>query len=228
MSTITQPKLHQFIPLARNRVVQVPMALHGVPQSLPEYSRAVIPAGATQHTFMLDTQPSRVDDIFLVDSDNDFMVMPNREAPTEGPNRTTLFRNEAYDYNPATRTITFHRPLEKEMQMHWYCMKRARDFGMSWFPVSVKDMLIQGANYTDDILMPPDVAGISGKFQGGCRCFTEIVSLTTVGCVRKSDDLLGFAYRPRMGFVGMDSMEYRIYNSWGQVSDTYCFTFQMK
>lgn len=227
MPIITTPKIHHFMPLAREKVIQVKRALIGVPEALPEYKRMPMAIGATSHVFPEDHLPYRVDDILLVDELGDKRVLSNREAPKEGLGRTTLFQHEAYDLDLATRTLTFHTPLDKPYIMHWYVMNKAANFGADWVDASVEEFLRQGTNYIDQDLIPPGETELTGKFQGSCRCFPEIVSLPTQGLIRKSDNLLGFSYRPRMGFIGSDSIEYLIYNSWGQVSDTCCLTFQM-
>jgi len=227
MSSITTPKTHHFFPLAWPKVIQINMPLSGVPEYLPEYKRAQLAAGATEYVFPDVSAPSRVDDILLEDALGDKRVLPNREAPREGPGRTTIFDHELFDYDVENRRMYFHKPLEKPVTMHWYCMEKAASFGQDWIEVSIKDMLIQGSNYIDQDLIPPNETQLTGKFQGSWRCFPEIVSLPTQGLVKKSNDTLGFSYRPRFGFVGLDSFEYLIYNSLGQVSDTYCFTFQI-
>lgn len=227
MPVITTPKIHHFMPLAREKVVQVNRALSGVPEALPEYKKMPMAMGATSYVFPEDHMPYRVDDILLVDEIGDKRVLSNREAPKEGAGRTTLFDHEAYDLDLTTRTLTFHKPLDKPYMMHWYVMDKAANFGADWVDASVAEFLLQGSNYIDEDLIPPGETNLTGKFQGSCRCFPEIVSLPTQGLIRKSDNLLGFSYRPRMGFIGSDSIEYLIYNSWGQVSDTCCLTFQM-
>lgn len=227
MPIITTPKIHHFMPLAREKIVQVRRALTGVPEYLPEYRRLPLAAGATSYTFGEEALPYRVDDILLEDQLGDKRVMPNREAPKEGIGRTTLFKHEKYDLDLETRTVTFHEPLDKPYTMHWYVMDKAANFGADWVDVPMTEFLLQGSNYIDQDLIPPGETELTGKFQGSCKCFPEIVSLPTQGLIRKSDTLLGFSYRPRMGFIGSDSIEYLIYNSWGQVSDTCCLTFQM-
>lgn len=228
MTTIvTQPKIHNFAPLARTRLHQAKMAISGVPESLPEYRKTPLAVGATTYQFPVGFFPLRVDDILLEDALGDKRVLPNREQPRMGPGGSTIFGHTAYDLDVATGVLTFHQPLERALTMHWYCMQRSTNFAKDWITVSLSDMLIQGTNYIDEDLIPPNEPNLTGKFQGACRCFSEIVSLPAQGLIRKSDDLMGFMYRPRQGFVGLDSVEYLIYNSWGQVSDTYCFTFQM-
>lgn len=227
MSVIIAPKIHNFAPLARTIVHQTKVALSGVPEALPEYRKTQVAAGATEYKFPAGLVPLRVDDVFLEDALGDKRVMSNREAPRRAADGSTIFGHTAYDLDLATGTLVFHSPLDKPMTMHWYCMNRSSNFAKDWVTVSIKEMLIQGTNYIDQDLIPPNETRLTGKFQGSCRCFHEIVSLPTQGLIRKSDDLLGFSYRPRMGFIGLDSVEYLLYNSWGQVSDTYCFTFQM-
>ncbi len=226
MTIITAPKVHQFIPLAVPKVEQVKMALQGVPESLPEYRKTQLAAGAESFLFPEGFVPFRVDDILLEDTLGSRRILPNREAPRRGPNKTTIFDHENYDLDVATRKLTFHKPLETGMTMHWYCMDRSARFGRDWIEVSLKQYLIQGSNYIDQDLIPPG-PNPGNLFQGSCRCFVEIVSLPAQGLIRKSNNTLGLSYRPRMGFIGLDSAEYLIYNSWGQVSDTYCMTFQM-
>lgn len=225
---ITAPKIHHFIPLARTRIEQVKMAISGVPESLPEYRKALVSAGATDYVFPTGFVPLRVDDVLLepIAGQEPRRMLPNREAPRPNSNNTgVVFGRSAYELDFVQGKLRFIEPLTAPHTIHWYCMERAARFGQDWHQVSLADMLVQGANYIDQDLMPPDQ--ILGKFQGACRCFTEVVSLPSQGLIRKSDDLMGFAYRPRQGFIGLDSIEYLIYNSWGQVSDTYCLTFQM-
>lgn len=226
-TTVTAPKIHHFIPQARTRVEQVKMAISGVPETLPEYRRAQIAVGATEFQFPSGFIPFRVDDVFLepLAGPEIKRIIPNREAPRPGQIGNVVFGRELYELNAIDGKLTFHKPLEEAATVHWYVMERAARFAADWHTVSLADMLVQGANYIDQDLMPP--SQILGKYQGACRCFTEVVSLPSQGLIRKSDDLMGFMYRPRQGFIGLDSIEYLIYNSWGQVSDTYCLTFQM-
>lgn len=222
---ITTPKVHHFRPLAWSKVEQVRMPLMGDPDSLPERRRANLAEGITSYTFQEGFAPTRVDDILLVDTESG-RVLPNREAPRPGPKGVVVFGRLLYEYDLATRTITFHQPLEKSVQMHWYCMHLDTTLGRWWHKVSMTEFLIQGSNYVDQNLIPPDEPNLTGKYQGSWRCMLEIVSLPRHGLVRMSPDMLGFAYRGRFGFTGLDSFEYLVYNSLGQVSDTCCITIQ--
>ena len=222
---ITPPKVHHFIPLNFPQVQNIKSPSYGAPEALGEYRRTQLNAGATSFTFPADHYPLRVDDI-LLENLSDRRIMPNRQAPMQGPGKSVIFGRELFEYDLATRTITFHRPLGIPVQMHWFNMGKARSWNDQWITVSVKSLLIQGSNYIDETLIPPNETELTGKYQGSCRCFPELVSQTKQGIVRLNDTLDGFAYRGRVGFSGADSFEFLIYNSWGQVSDVCCYTFQ--
>lgn len=226
MSAIsTPPKIHHFIPINVARVQNVKSPPYGAPEALGEYRRTQLNAGALSYTFPESHYPLRVDDI-LLENVMDRRIMPNRQAPRPGAGNTVVFRHELFDYNLETRTLTFHGALGIPVTMHWFNMGKARAWNDQWINLPLKSLLIQGSNYIDQTLIPPDETGLTGKYQGSCPCYLELVSQTKQGIVRLNDALDGFSYRGRVGFTGADSFEFLIYNSWGQVSDVCCYTLQ--
>lgn len=224
MAAITAPKLHHFFPIANPRVAQVKSPLWGSPDTLPEYRKSMLQAGATEFVFPEGFSPARVADV-LLERLEDKRVLPNREIHRHVAG-STVFGRELYSLDVADRRIVFRTPLEHDVTVHWFCMEKSVNFANHWVHVSIKDLLIQGTNYIDEDLIPPN-SGLRGNYQGSWRCFPEIVSLPTQGIVKMSSDMRGFSYRGRMGFLGMDSFEYLVYNALGQVSNTFCFTFQL-
>ena len=223
MSAITTPKIHQFVPLAFPRVVNIKSPLYGSPKALGECRQGLIAEGATTFQFPENHHPHRVDDILLVRMD-DGRVLPNRQAPEAGPGRTTVFKREFFDYNPQTRIATFHQPVPKACEIHWVDMKGARMYNDQWVDIDPMGRMIQGSDYVDEHLIPPGATNLTGKFQGSFLCFPEIVSMPKHGIAKISDDTRGFQYRGTMRFIGVDSFEYLLYNALGQVSDTCCIT----
>lgn len=228
MPSLTSPKIHHFNPLAFNRTAELRAPPWGSVSTLPEHRAIALPSGTTTYTFTGSFAPFRVDDILLEDTQTR-RVAPNRMKFVRGTDlsssyKTTRFERLGYTYDKATKTITFLEPTTQGYMMHVYDPTKCRSWNDGWFEVSINDLLIQGAGYIDDNLINPDHF-IPGQFQGGFRCFPEIVSLPKLGLAKLSDDLLGFSYRAPQGYSGADSIEYLVYNSLGQVSDTYCYTF---
>lgn len=230
MSAITTPKVHHFYPLAYNRSAKIRSPRYGSPTSIPEVRRTLLPMGTTSYVFGADAAPMRVDDIFL-EALVSKRILPNRHAQKYvGQTKVVNDGRELFDYDPAQRKITFVNPLGEGVNMIWIDMRKARMWNDEWNEggdFSIRRMLIQGTNYIDEALIPPDETQLTGKFQGGFRCYPEIVSMPKHGVVKLSDDLLGFSYRGKLAFTGKDSFEYLIYNALGQVSDVNCFDIQV-
>lgn len=91
-----------------------------------------------------------------------------------------------------------------------------------FFYISLKHLLIQGANPIDsNLISRADSAGVQ-QFQGGYRCFHEIVGVPAHGELQLSWDRLGFEYRPELGYRGGDSFSYMLRNVMGQESNVSC------
>lgn len=93
---------------------------------------------------------------------------------------------------------------------------------VEFFYISLKHLLIQGANPIDSNLISRADSTLSPQFQGGYRCFPEILSDPSHGVVQLSGNRLGFEYRPEMGYRGGDSFSYRLRNVMGQESNVSC------
>jgi hypothetical protein len=232
MSTksISTPKVHHFYPIANLREERISSPPYGSPGALPEIGRTILSAGTAGYTFdATRAVPFRVDDILLEGQGR--RILSNRHAPVYvGQTKVVNDAREFYNYDPVTRRMTFAKPLTQDVSMIWFDMTRSRVYNDQWHQhgnFSLKRLLVQGATYIDEALIPPGETRLTGKFQGGFRCYPEIVSQPKNGVVRMSDDLLGFAYRGRQGFSGLDSFEYLIYNGLGQVSDVYCFNIRV-
>lgn len=90
-----------------------------------------------------------------------------------------------------------------------------------FFYISLKHLLIQGAHPIDSNLI--SLADVTGtQFQGGYRCFPEIVGAPFHGEAQLSWDRLGFEYKPELDYRGGDSFSYRLRNVMGQESNVSC------
>jgi hypothetical protein len=113
-------------------------------------------------------------------------------------------------FMPISKDLVFHTPVSQTTE---------------WFKLNMKPFLIQGAYPLDARLISTADSVMNTQFQGGYRCFLEIVTQPVNGDVRFSDDQLGFAYKPKLLlYRGGDAFSYRLINVMGQESDVACIS----
>ena len=93
-----------------------------------------------------------------------------------------------------------------------------------FFRIDLKRLLIQGANPIDSNLISRADSTDGKQFQGGYRCFLEILGGPAHGDAQIAWDYLGFEYRPALGYRGGDAFSYRLRNVMGQESNAACVT----
>ncbi len=91
-----------------------------------------------------------------------------------------------------------------------------------FFYIGIKHLLIQGAYPLDSNLITQTIPYPVDQFQGGYRCFHEIVVSPAHGEVKISWDRLGFEYRPPITYRGGDSFSYKLRTVTGQESNVAC------
>ena len=219
---IAAPRLHHFVPQCYNRHFNVKGPMYGGPTTINEYRKLTLPLGATEYQFGTN-HPCRVEDIFLERADGS--LIQNRIGQRKEVDGGNEWPHDNYTYDPVANKLLLKAPSASALTLHWFDPRKARTWNDQWQELAV-GRLIQGADYVDEDLIPPPGVPMNIRFQGGYRCYLEIVAMPKHGVVKLTDSLDGFLYRGRLGFIGRDSFEYRYYNSLGQESDVACVTVQ--
>lgn len=220
MSTaIAVPKLHHFFPQSRCVAVDAQGAISGSPETVSD--TVPLPVGSSSYRFLGRYRPWRVVDALLVRSDG--TVAPNRFRESKGEDGYNQWPNEMYRLRENGR-LEFKAPTAEPFTIRWFDPRKEFGIDSRWVGISLKDLMVQGAGYVDESLIPPHGQHVDPRFQGGYRCYLEMVTLPRSGIARINDTHDGFLYKGRMGFRGRDSFEYRVYNSLGQESDVACIT----
>ena len=87
------------------------------------------------------------------------------------------------------------------------------------FVYDMSRYLLQGASPLDSKIISKADDNVTPKFQGGYRCYLEIVTPPSQGSMKVSSDGLSFEYVPSLGYTGRDTFCYQITNVMGQYSD---------
>ena len=216
----TEPRVHHFIPTTEEFEYVVGRPTTTVDQT-PEYRKQNI-SNAFSFVFPEDHYPFRIEDI-LVEHVSTKMILSNRIIHDEAEDRML------FTYDVESRTITFKKQMKGSYRVHWVDFSKSNPYQGQWrkIPVAgdpkfVNKVLYQGFAKThedaDDI---PSVLDLSGKFQGGFRCYLEINTIPLYGLAFYSDDMKSFLYRGS-SIHEKDTFQFRLYNSLGQESDPYC------
>jgi len=220
MRAFVTPKVHQFFPFGENKTFNIRKPLFGSPNTIPEYKTLVLNTVNPTYQFPIDNYPKSIYDLFIVKNG---LVLRNRISMVNLTREVADFERETFTYNPIDRTITFHVIPTGPITLCWTDLKVMTPRNETeWQLLDFKQHHVQGANYIDEDLIPPNETNLTGKFQGGFKTFIEVVSLPIIGALRYADNDKGLLYRGSAAFIGMDSFQYRLYNILGQESDTAC------
>lgn len=256
MSTKTFPQeAHFFIPESERKVFEYKAPL--ITEVGPEFRSAVTPSISTSYTFPANHYPRRVCDIHIYNPDTMFYY-PNRViAQQVGSQVVHGYSTFNYDKETRTLFVNSPLvPTEGNLRIDWVDISKFPDRVMwkNWvhldvFPYQENEIyspenrrayrhieidfinnryVFDDGSYRwqghDDNSYTPDL-----KAKNGMKCHIEICSKPVFGQIAFTENMDGLMYRgSKLNPVGIDTFQYRLYNTLHQESDSHCCQIKVK